>query len=162
MKPVLSPAGPVGSERRESHRHQLSLDAQVRLHDHLVTPVLMHELSRTGFLMQCDAPVGVGERFDIELQESGHHAARAIWACGSLIGCEFQDKLSVSRFSEVLLRARPRNSSTGWTNVAQAESALCPVESGDAAKAGRSAALIVAISVGLWATAALALLGAIA
>jgi hypothetical protein len=107
MNPVIATPHPMPSERRRYQRHELSLSAVAALPGNPDESVKLLELSRTGFLMRCNGPLGVGEPFAIRLEGIGEFAARAIWLCGSLIGCEFQSKLSAGACSEALLKARP-------------------------------------------------------
>lgn len=93
-------------DRRRSTRHALCLDANAEIEGHGTSGAVVHELSRSGFLMECKGPLAVGERFFIALPESGARPARTIWACGSLLGCEFEQPLSASACSEALLKAR--------------------------------------------------------
>lgn len=107
MRPVSKNMQPNRAERRQSRRYHLCLETEATLKGDAVEPVKLHDISRTGFLMECSAPLGVGEGFEIHLMGGGSHRARAIWACGSLLGCEFQHKLTPGACSAALLKAKP-------------------------------------------------------
>lgn len=95
------------AERRRSPRHRLCLDAEAQTPAGRAEPVVVHELSRFGCLMESYAPVPVGELLQLRLPPSGSVDARVIWCCGSHMGCAFQRELSSAALSAALLKARP-------------------------------------------------------
>lgn len=95
------------AERRRSPRHRLCLDAAVQSPTGGAEPVVVHELSRFGCLMESIAPVSVGELLQLRLPPAGSLDARVIWCCGSHMGCAFQRELSSAALSAALLKARP-------------------------------------------------------
>lgn len=148
------------AERRRSRRHPLCLDAEAVIADKIL-PVQLHELSRTGFLMECRGALAAGEQFEIRLAGSGAYLARAIWTCGPLIGCEFQHSLSPSACSAALLKARPKKSAQKpmWWIDEDRPDAVDAVDAAEKTESRRGEArdvvLIVSLSIALWATLAI-------
>ena len=107
--------------------------------------------------MECKGALAVGEQFEIRLAGSGTYRARAIWTCGSLVGCEFQHSLSPSACSAALLKARPTKPAQTPTWWIDDNSADTDVAAEPAASQGwRNVRLIVSLSIALWATLAIA------
>lgn len=161
MNPVIATPHAMPSERRRYQRHELSLSAVAALPGNPDESVKLLELSRTGFLMHCDGQLGVGEPFAIRLEGIGEFAARAIWLCGSLIGCEFQSKLSAGACSEALLKARPAvKNQTRDSGVEEWRwsDAMASAPAGECWAKKRNHALIIASSLMFWVTVALTLL----
>lgn len=158
MNPVIeTKASPNQAERRRSRRHHLCLDAEAVVADKIL-PVQLHELSRSGFMMECKGPLAAGEQFEIRLAGSGAYRARAIWTCGSLLGCEFQQILSPSACSAALLKARPQKPAqapTWWIDddATDADEAL---EAKWRSIESRDVRLIFILSIALWAAVAIA------
>ena len=94
------------SEQRESDRRVLRLEAQV------ATPSgengsQIHNLSRTGMLVQSSADVPVGTGIEVEMPGGTRHRAEVVWRDAQLLGCRFDKPLSQSTLSAALLRAAP-------------------------------------------------------
>lgn len=94
------------SEQRVSDRRLLRLDARVA-----TTAgrggVQVHNLSRTGLLIESTAQVPIGSQIEVELADGQSHAAQVVWADEGLIGCRFVRTLSQASLSAALLRATP-------------------------------------------------------
>lgn len=160
MEPVTQIAQRQHAERRQSSRRHLCLDAEAMLPGSNIDTVQLHDLSNSGFLMECVTPIGVGERFEIRLAGSVAYPARAIWACGSLVGCEFQNRLSNSACSAALLKARPaktRPATISWSNGSDLDQGAFASEITPSRKNSRVARLILGVSIALWATLAMAI-----
>lgn len=160
--PVTAIPRSTHSERRRYRRYELSLTAVAVLSDKLEVPIQLHELSRTGFLMDCDGPLGVGEPLAIRLDGIGEFAARTIWACGSLIGCEFQSKLASGACSEALLKARPamtKPSNHLWIEERQRSDAISSALMNDVRARKRIVALTITLSMMFWASVTVTLFG---
>lgn len=141
------------AERRRSQRHILCLDAEAAVGDKLLS-VQLHELSRSGFLMECQDPFAVGEQFEIELAGSGSHRARTIWSCGSLVGCEFQTGLTASVCSAALLKANPKKQAETpmWWIDDDAGDTDAATETAAQPGVGRDVRWVVSLSIALWVT----------
>jgi RNase P subunit RPR2 len=154
---IETKANPSQAERRRSRRHHLYLDAEAVVAEKIL-PVRLHELSRSGFLMECTGPLATGEQFEIRLAGSGSYLARAIWTCGSLVGCEFQHVLSPSACSAALLKARPQKpaQTPSWRIDDEAAEANAAPAAEQRSGEGRDVRLVLILSIALWATVALA------
>lgn len=94
------------AEQRVSDRRVLRLEARV------ATPageggIEVHNLSRTGMLVECSTAVPVGSTIEVELPGGTSHRARVVWADEQLFGCRFDQALSQGELSAALLRSAP-------------------------------------------------------
>lgn len=71
-----------------------------------VTDVLVHNISATGLLLESDAALMVGGKFDIDLPHAGATQAKVVWASGKLFGCQFHTPLSPAALSAAQLRGQ--------------------------------------------------------
>jgi hypothetical protein len=71
------------------------------------TPVVIHDLSETGVLIETEAELLVGEQLDVRLPESGARAAKVVWNSGRYFGCQFRHPVSRAAVSAALLRSPP-------------------------------------------------------
>lgn len=94
-------------ERRGAVRRRLCLEAEAVLSADLTAPVIVHELSRTGFLMEAAGRIAIGDPLQLQMADLAPIAAQVIWNCGSHYGCEFQRPLPKAVLSTALLKARP-------------------------------------------------------
>lgn len=95
------------AEQRSSDRRVLRLGVQA------ATPagesgVEVHNLSRTGMLVEAGAALPVGTSIEVELPGGGRHRAEVVWADEGLFGCRFAAPLSQATLSAALLRAAPQ------------------------------------------------------
>lgn len=94
------------SELRAADRRVLRLEAQA------ATPtgengIQIHNLSRTGMLVQSSADVPVGTGIEVEMPGGIRHRAEVVWRDAHLFGCRFEKPLSQATLSAALLRAAP-------------------------------------------------------
>lgn len=94
------------SEQRVSDRRILRLEA------HVATTtgkggVQVHNLSRTGMLIESSAQLPIGSHIEVELPDGKAHRATIVWADERLIGCRFITPLPRASLSAALLRAAP-------------------------------------------------------
>lgn len=97
------------AEQRVADRRVLRLQAQI------ATPegaggVQVHNLSKTGMLVEASGPVTVGETIEVDLPGGTTHRAEIVWADDALFGCHFAKPLSQAVLSAALLRADPQGS----------------------------------------------------
>ena len=95
------------SEQRVSNRRVLRLEAQVAMpagHG----GIEVHNLSRTGMLVETATQVPVGTLIEVKLPCGTAHRAEVVWADEGLFGCRFEQPLSKSTLSAALLRAAPQ------------------------------------------------------
>lgn len=95
------------AEQRVSDRRVLRLEARV------ATPageggIQVHNLSRTGMLVECDSAVPVGSSIEVELPGGTSHRASVVWADEYLFGCRFDEILTQGELSAALLRSAPK------------------------------------------------------
>lgn len=161
MAPVKKQALNQGrAERRGSPRHRLCLDAEIYTPAGRSEPVVVHELSRFGCLVETAAPVSVGERLQLCLPPSGSVDARVIWCCGSHMGCAFQRALSNAALSAALLKARPVREGEELPRRLRVQASDCNGKESaiETSARRRQLSLIFGVSVLLWSALAAALL----
>lgn len=152
----LGAAAPA--ERRRSPRRRLCLDANVKTPAGSTVTVVVHELSRSGFLMETAGPFSVGEPLQLRLPERGGVPAQVVWTCGRHFGCEFQRPLSSAAVSTALLKARPARERERLPRRIRLEShAENEVSPTTPSLPRRQLPLILGLSVLLWAVIAAAL-----
>lgn len=71
------------------------------------TRVLVHNISTTGLLIECDAQTEPPESFEVELPEQGLTPARVVWRSDNFYGCEFDRPISTRVLSAAQLRSPP-------------------------------------------------------
>jgi transcriptional regulator with XRE-family HTH domain len=71
------------------------------------TPVLVHDLSAGGMLIESDESLAIGETLAVELPRAGQREATVVWTGDRFYGCRFAEELPSSAVSAALLRARP-------------------------------------------------------
>lgn len=96
-----------GAEQRGADRRVLRLEARV------ATPageggIEVHNLSRTGMLVEAAGGVPVGTTIEVELPDGARHRAEVVWSDEGLFGCRFAKPLSQAALSAALLRAAPQ------------------------------------------------------
>jgi len=105
-------ADPVETtDRRRMQRRTLRLDVAARSETN-ESAVVIRDLSRTGLLIETDAPFAVGETFILVLPELGAAPARIVRSEGKSFGCEFLSPVPASAISAALLKA-PYDPETG-------------------------------------------------
>lgn len=95
------------AEQRASDRRVLRLAAQAETIDN-ECGIEVHNLSRTGMLVECDPALPVGTMFDCELPGGTRHRAEVVWSDERLFGCRFEQTLKQAELSAALLRSDPR------------------------------------------------------
>ena len=79
----------VPAERRGSPRKRVRFAAGGELASGARTLVTVHDLSRTGLLLEADVSLEPGERIDVELPGPCTARAIAVWTSGRFTGCQF-------------------------------------------------------------------------
>ncbi|HKT86632.1 MAG TPA: helix-turn-helix transcriptional regulator [Novosphingobium sp.] len=90
--------------RPRAHRRRLLLETQGALESGERTPVVIHNLSETGLLMESRTELEIEEPIDLDLPAGGLVRAKVIWASGALYGCSFERALSAYELSAAQLR----------------------------------------------------------
>ncbi|WP_310467420.1 hypothetical protein [Sphingomonas sp.] len=99
-------------ERRASPRRRLCLEVQAEISPGCWTDVIIHNLSRSGFVMEAAGSPAIGTRIHLRLLNDPV-AARLIWNCRAHSGCEFERPLSSPALSATLLKSRPATAAEG-------------------------------------------------
>lgn len=94
------------TDLRASDRRVLRLEARAATRDGDNT-IAVHNLSRTGMLVQSAAPLATGSRFEVELPGGSLHPAEVVWSDSGLLGCRFLRPLSRGQLSAALLKSAP-------------------------------------------------------
>jgi hypothetical protein len=95
----------VRSNRRGSDRHVLKLRVPGSTPSQSAAVVLIHDLSRTGLLIETPGGLDVGSDLEIDLPETGARQARVIWNSGHYFGCQFHAPISKGGLSAALLKS---------------------------------------------------------
>jgi hypothetical protein len=98
---------PVGRERRSSDRRALRLDVEGPEETGDPAQVTVHDLSRTGMLIETSTSLAQGETIEVDLPESGKVEARIVWNSGRFYGCQFSTPISNATLSAALLLSSP-------------------------------------------------------
>lgn len=108
------------ADQRASDRRVLRLEARV------ATPegegdIQVHNLSRSGLLLEGVAGVAAGSQIEVELPGGSRHRAEVIWADETLFGCRFTEPLTQAQLSAALLRSASRDATGTPAPLTQAE-----------------------------------------
>jgi hypothetical protein len=98
-----------GPELRGDRRHPL-IWSGVLHHDYQSTPVRLRNISATGALVECSAPVRVGSEPLLELSDSIAVPATVSWAVGDQVGLTFQSPFDLT----MLARTQPEVAPSYW------------------------------------------------
>lgn len=93
------------NEKRRAARRSLRLLVSGERVDGSATRVLIHNISRTGLLIESDEPLTSGEDIAVELPHGGTARAAVIWSGGRFFGCQFEKAISAATLSAVQLRS---------------------------------------------------------
>lgn len=98
-----------GQEQRGDRRHPL-IWSGVLHHDYQSTPVRLRNISATGALIECSAPVRVGSEPLLELSDAISVSATASWAVGDQVGLRFHSPFDLT----MLARTQPEVAPSHW------------------------------------------------
>lgn len=90
--------------KRHSTRHKLRLSLQGAKASGVDVDVLVHNISRTGLLLESQVDLAVGDSIEIGLPHAGASGAKVIWASGPIYGCQFEAPISLATLSAAQLR----------------------------------------------------------
>lgn len=91
--------------RRDAQRLTLRFETVGGRESGEVLPVRVHNASRTGLLLECEAELSVDEGIDIDFPHAGVTPARVVWASGTLYGCRFDEPISPGTLAAAELRS---------------------------------------------------------
>lgn len=111
---------PAAGNGRTEARHHLQLDAEVAAEGNAAR-VLIHNLSATGLLFQSAIKLEIGQKFQVDLPQSGTTDAQILWRSDDLYGCQFAHRVSDAALSAARLRSPPPARVHGAAWSAEAE-----------------------------------------
>lgn len=98
-----SAAKPSASARAK--RRKLMLEVRGAHASGSEVPVVIHNISETGLLIECKAPLSIRDRIDIDLPHAGVVSATLVWVSGGMFGCQFDAPISPAVLSAAQLRS---------------------------------------------------------
>lgn len=102
---LISRQGSEGSASRpRADRLHLSLEVQGSTAQDDASILLIHNLSKTGLLLEMDSPLSAGEKLLVEVPHAGPVPATVVWTSGAFVGCRFARPLPQAALSAALLR----------------------------------------------------------
>jgi transcriptional regulator with XRE-family HTH domain len=102
-----------GSERRSAARRTLRLVTHAVPDGGPATPVVVHDLSVSGLLIETDAKLKAGETLAMSLPHGGASEATVVWSSSRFFGCRFTQPLSRAVLSAALLKAEAEPTERG-------------------------------------------------
>lgn len=107
-------------DRRSSARRRLLLESAAAPASALKAPVLIHDISSSGLLIETATPLAIGDVIEVEIPETGTTSATVVWDSGQFYGCRFDEPLPRPALSAALLRARPPSGDDPATELSTA------------------------------------------
>lgn len=98
-------AASYGGDFARAPRRKLMLETQGASSAGTELPVLIHNFSETGLLLESGAALAIDETIELDLPEAGATPARVIWSSGNLYGCAFDRVLPKAVLSAAQLRS---------------------------------------------------------
>ncbi|WP_192646011.1 helix-turn-helix domain-containing protein [Sphingopyxis sp. OAS728] len=96
---------PAAGRRRRTVRRKLHLSAAGAHSAGADIHVLIHNISRSGMLIECDSPLAVDDQIEIELPHAGSVSTMIVWASDNMFGCQFAAPISSAALSAAQLRS---------------------------------------------------------
>ncbi len=110
-------------EQRQAKRRKLRLGVPADLNQQ-ATRAIIHDLSEAGLMLETNAPLSIGDRFELELPEAGTIGAEVMWTMEGRFGCRFEKLVSRASVSASLLRSPADQAAAQDLPEAQAEAAV--------------------------------------
>jgi len=108
-------------DSRAAARRSLKLAARSHSPAAGELPVVIHNISRTGLLVEApEKTLAVGDALYIDVPENGVAESRVVWESGRFFGCELRAGISQAAVSGALLQGQPR-AATGYSGNANGE-----------------------------------------
>jgi DNA-binding XRE family transcriptional regulator len=98
---------------RGQPRRKLSLEGPSASFKEARDRVHVYNLSRTGMILETDAPLSVGEPIQVLLPEAGACFAVIVWANEEIYACQFNKPLSAATISAIRLQSPHRRTVAG-------------------------------------------------
>jgi hypothetical protein len=109
---------PISDEERSAHRFRLLLQASAGITETGLVDVSIHDLSATGFLLECDESIQVGTEVSLEIPSVGSALGDVVWTSGRFSGGEFRTPLPSSAIASARSTSR-----VVWPDFAQKSAA---------------------------------------
>jgi hypothetical protein len=93
------------SDRRRSRRRRLQLRVGGTTTEGDRAPVVIHDISVTGLLLETSADLLIGETIEVDVPEGGPTSAIIMWNSGRYFGCQFEGRISAASVSAAVLRS---------------------------------------------------------
>jgi hypothetical protein len=97
----------IDAERRGAGRRILRLEVPGTTGDRIGAPVVIHDISRFGMLIETEAELSPGAAIEVELPEVGVQSATIAWSRQGFFGCEYQSPIPAAAMSAALLKSHP-------------------------------------------------------
>ena len=94
------------SDERGAERYRLLLPASAEKPGSGVMDIIVHDLSTSGFLIETQAPLGVGSEILLDVPGAGSVAAEVAWNSGNFFGGQFNAPLSPSAVTAAFAASR--------------------------------------------------------
>jgi len=98
-------AAAYGSDRIRAPRRKLMFETQGSSAGGRDMPVLVHNFSESGLLLESASLLAIDETIELDLPEAGLTPARVVWSSGNLYGCAFDRMLPRAALSAAQLRS---------------------------------------------------------
>ena len=131
MRQTASGFHAVEADARFDSRSELVLEVPARIAGAPNGPVLIANLSESGFLGDFGREVELGQSVEIEFPRIGWTAATVAWVSGKAAGCSFATRLTKAAVSAALLKGDPLADSASPTAPLAAPLWNSPEEVGD-------------------------------
>ena len=97
--------GLADGRKRRTARRTLHLNAHGAHSAGTDIKVVIHNISLTGMLIECDALLAVDDKIEVDLPHAGAVATNILWVSGKLFGCEFETPISSAALSAAQLQS---------------------------------------------------------
>ena len=95
----------VSDEERSARRFRLLLDASAETSATGLVDVRIHDLSATGFLIECSEALGIGDEVSLEIPGVGPATGDVVWTSGRFFGGAFRRPLVSSALASAQARS---------------------------------------------------------
>jgi hypothetical protein len=95
-----------GSDQRIADRHPL-IWTGVLHHDYQSSPIRVRNISRTGCMLECSAPVRVDTEPLLELSDALSISGTVVWVVGDQVGFQFHSPFDMAQLAESLPDVAP-------------------------------------------------------
>jgi PilZ domain len=93
------------TDRRGKRRRRLQLSVRGMTPEGDCAPVVIHDISVTGLLLETSAELLIGETIEVDVPEGGPTSAIVMWNSGRFFGCQFEGRISPASVSAAVLRS---------------------------------------------------------